>query len=311
MTKTFQGNTHDPYNTHQSTARGAPSTVPITLHQASETAPLHPGKTQRTWMLMPRLCRVVAWGLALVFSLMVYQTFIRLKYCPPDPDTRDAIRLGWEKEKSQHAVLQQEWKREREERARERENERTKERKSWEHERTKERKSWEREVEERKRREEEGRQKLHMFWGHVEAHKCTTYATREYTAQLMNLPTTWKHRLDACKATPLEVHGISYFPKTCEDKGPGVVIGRWDINQQVPECTTFWDSYNDKGCTSPGSGRKHITHKLMNLPEEGDWRVFCATTPARFDHMQFTGAHECIPSIWGVYGQWEIDDGNC
>ncbi|KAG6379349.1 hypothetical protein JVT61DRAFT_11811 [Boletus reticuloceps] len=57
-----------------------------------------------------------------------------------------------------------------------------------------------------------------MFWGGIEAHTCTTYATREYTAQLMNLPTTWEHRVEACKATPLEVHGVSYLPKSCEDK---------------------------------------------------------------------------------------------
>ena len=54
-------------------------------------------------------------------------------------------------------------------------------------------------------RHEEERQKHHLFWGHVEAHMCTTYATREYTAQLMNLPVSWKQRADACMATPLEV----------------------------------------------------------------------------------------------------------
>ena len=92
-----------------------------------------------------------------------------------------------------------------------------------------ERQKWRREVEdhdqieeERRKREEEERQKLNMFWGDIEAHTCTTYATREYTAQLMNLPATWEHRVEACKATPLEVHGTSYLPKTCEDKVGGV-----------------------------------------------------------------------------------------
>jgi len=281
---------------------------------------------------------------------MVYQTFMHYMYCPLDPDTRDSIRLGWEEQTSQHAVLQREWERKSQEQAekeerwkhateqheaevaqRIREEHEREERAQQEwtrkierqvrefeemlsrerEERARERENWEREVEERERREEEERQKLHMFWGHVEAHKCTTYATREFTAQLMNLPTTWKRRLDACRATSLEIRGTSYFPQTCEDKGPGVVIGRWEINQQEPECTTSWESYNDKGCTSPGSGRKLVTHKLIGLPEKGDWVEFCATTPARFDHMQFPGAQECIQSIWGVYGQWEIDDGNC
>ena len=35
----------------------------------------------------------------------------------------------------------------------------------------------------------------------------------------------------------------------------------------------------------------------MNLPENSDWLEFCASTPARFDHMQFPGAQECIHSV--------------
>jgi len=170
---------------------------------------------------------------------------------------------------------------------------------------------WRREVEERERREEEERQRHHMYWGHVEAHTCATYATREYSAQLMNLPRSWEHRLEACRNTPLEIHGISHSPKTCEDRGPGVVIGRWEINQQEPDCKTFWDGYDDKGCTSPGSGKRHITHKLMNLPQGSDWREFCATTPINFNHMEFPSAEECFTSVFGVYGRWEMDDSKC
>ena len=207
--------------------------------------------------MAPRLLQVGGWCLMLVFSLMVYKTTMHFVYCPPDPATRDAIRLDWEAEKTQHDVLQhewelksrgqaekeeqwkqaterhegdvaqrireeherqykarQEWTREIEQHMREIEKMRSRERE----EREKEREKWRREVEERDRREEEERQKLRMFWGNVEAHTCTTYATREYTAQLMNLPRAWKHRVDACKVTPLEIHGISYLPKTCEDK---------------------------------------------------------------------------------------------
>ncbi|KAF8548262.1 hypothetical protein OG21DRAFT_1489525 [Imleria badia] len=292
---------------------------------------------------------------------MVYQTYMHM-YCPPDPATRDATRLEWDKEKTQHGIIQHEWQRKSQEQAEkeegwkretqrhEREMEgriyeeykrqemvrrewagetkshereveqrvheeykrQDKVRQEWAREterhvrefeemRSHERQEWEREVEERGRREEEERQKLHMYWGHVEAHTCNTYATREYTAQLMNLPTAWKNRVEACKATSLEVHGISHLPTTCEDRGPGVVIGRWEINQQEPDCTTFWDSYDDK----------YITHKLMNLPEHSDWKEFCATTPAHFNNMQFPGAQECFTSAWRVYGQWEMDDRNC
>jgi len=161
-----------------------------------------------------------------------------------------------------------------------------------------------------KREDEEG-QKLNMFWGNIEAHTCTTYATRDYTAQLMNLPTTWEHRVEACKATPLEVHGVSYLPKSCEDKGPGVVIGRWEANQHEADCRSFWLWYKDKGCTSPGSGKRRIEHYLENLPRGSDWREFCATTPAHFLGMEFPGAQECFQYNSGTYGHWEIDDSSC
>ncbi|KAN0094869.1 hypothetical protein V8E55_003156 [Tylopilus felleus] len=213
--------------------------------------------------------------------------------CPPDPVTRDAIRRDWEIEKAHHDNLELEWELQR---------------KDW----RRERERWRREIEERDKREEEERQRRHMFWGRVEAHACTTYATREYTAQLMNLPTTWEHRLDACKATPLEIHGNSYLPTTCEDRGPGAVTGRWEINHNEPDCKTFWDSYNDKGCTSRGSGKRRITQKLMNLvSEHSDWKEFCATTPTQINHLQFSGAEVCFTAVWGVYGQWELDDGSC
>lgn len=80
----------------------------------------------------------------------------------------------------------------------------------------------------------------HMYWGHVEARACITYGTMEYTAQLMNLPPSWEHRVEACKATPLEIHGIPHLPKSCEDrvcdilshcedvqKADGVLLGPW------------------------------------------------------------------------------------
>ncbi|KAF8557893.1 hypothetical protein OG21DRAFT_136998 [Imleria badia] len=162
-----------------------------------------------------------------------------------------------------------------------------------------------------RKREEEELQKLNMFWGSVEAHTCTTYATREYTAQLMNLPATWVNQVEACKATPLEVHGISYLPKSCEDKGHGVVMGRWEIGQHEPDCNSYWTQYKVQGCISHESGKRRIEHYLENLPEGGDWREFCATTPARFHRMEFSGSQECYQFRYGTYGLWEIDDITC
>ena len=124
-----------------------------------------------------------------------------------EEERQDSIREEWAKEVEKHGHECEEMER--------RENQRQEN----------ERQKWRREVEdhdrieeERRKREEEERQKLNMSWGDIKARTCTTYATREYIAQLMNLPATWEHRVEACKITPLEVHGTSYLPKSCEDK---------------------------------------------------------------------------------------------
>ncbi|KAH0826281.1 hypothetical protein J3R83DRAFT_5753 [Lanmaoa asiatica] len=205
----------------------------------------------------------------------------------------NAIRRGWEKEVAQHDIFLEEWQLEKQKHAvimeqwklqtewherdvarwtREEDEHQERVRQQWaqeyerharedeEYEKAVARR-WRREVEdhdqidkERRKREEEDRQKLNMFWGGIEPHTCTTYATREYTAQLMNLPIAWEHRVEACKATPLEVHGTSYLPKSCEDKGPGAVIGRWEINRHEPDCATFWNWYKDKESLFPTYG---------------------------------------------------------
>ena len=174
---------------------------------------------------------------------------------------REIVKARWAWEDEQHAALLREWKDERiqheqesKERARREEEHHETVREEWAKEaeqhrhkleemerrekqrQENERQKWQREVEdhnrieeERQKREAEERERLKMFWGQVEAHTCTTYATREYTAQLKNLPATWEHRVEACKATPLEVHGISYLPTSCEDKVR-------NVNERVFRC---------------------------------------------------------------------------
>ncbi|KAF9234163.1 hypothetical protein BU15DRAFT_79346 [Melanogaster broomeanus] len=273
--------------------------------------------------------------------------------------THQILQQQWILEQRQHSILEDEWKvkaqwheKEVERIKRQEEQRQAKVRERWEketndHRRAFEesqrreqeqmdtqRRKWQREIdehdriaEERRKHEEEERQKLNMFWGDVKAQKCTTYATREYTAVLQNLPATWEHRVEACKVTTLEVHGVSYLPKSCEDKGPGVVLGRWEINGNEPDCATFWNWYKDKaspsgvgntayllsiqGCTSERSGKRRIEHYLEILPQGTDWREFCATTPVDFHGMHFTGAQHCFQENLGTYGHWEIDDNTC
>jgi hypothetical protein len=221
----------------------------------------------------------------LVVSFIGFNLIMHFTNCPMYPWTMDSIRKDWENQASAHQILHQKWQREIDE-----------------HDRI---------AEEHRKHEEEERQKLNMFWGNVSAQTCTSYGTREYMALLMNLPAAWENRVEACKATPLEVHGVSHLPKSCEDKGRGIVMGRWEINLNEPDCATFWTSYKDKGCTSKKSGKRRIEHYLENLPQGGLWREFCATTPINFHGMHFTGAHQCLQRNLGTYGNWEIDDSTC
>jgi len=158
---------------------------------------------------------------------------------------------------------------------------------------------------------DEERLRLNLVWVNEESHSCITYGTREYTAWLAHVPSGYKCGVEACKKTPLVIHGVSYLPHACKDNGPGGIVGSWRVNQGQPDCNTFWVDYRDKGCIAVGSGKRRIEHRLENLPTGGDWREFVATTPARFNGLQFSGAEEAFESEWGIYGVWEIDDAEC
>jgi hypothetical protein len=64
---------------------------------------------------------------------------------------------------------------------------------------------------------EDRRLRLNMFWTDLTSHACTTYATREYTARLVNIPSYYNRRVEACMAAPVKIHGVEYTPKWCED----------------------------------------------------------------------------------------------
>ena len=148
-----------------------------------------------------------------------------ITYCndPADPQVRERLREEWNKESFEHEkrvverqVVEARWAWEDERHATQL--------REWEQERI----HHEQELNERARREEQERQRLGLFWGRVEAHQCKTYGTREYTAVLMNLPTNWEGRFAACKATPLELHGVTHLPRSCEDKVGGI---RWNVGR--------------------------------------------------------------------------------
>ncbi|KAG2343924.1 hypothetical protein BDR05DRAFT_932936 [Suillus weaverae] len=218
------------------------------------------------------------------------------------------------REEQETILLREKWAREVEEHEREVEERRRRE----EQEKILLREKWgreveehDREVEERRKHEEEERLRLNMFWTDLASHTCTTYATREYTARLVNVPSYYNRRVEACMATSVTIHGAEYTPKWCEDHGPNNVIGHWEIDQHEPDCASFWVWYKDFGCISPGSGQRRIEHYLDNIPSGGDWKEFCATTPASFRGMHFMGAEFCFTKNGATWGHWAIDDESC
>ena len=174
--------------------------------------------------------------LATITISFVFETSAHvINQCPLSHETRAHERDGWRREAFAQELLRQEWEREKQNQnnvRQEWEKEvvnhlklQEEQRKVWEleeenHRRTmdEQRLKWEQELQEHDRLEKERRQKMNMFWGQVEGHQCTTYATRQYTALLKNLPIDYPYRVEACKETLLEIHGASYLPKECEDK---------------------------------------------------------------------------------------------
>lgn len=302
-------------------------------YSSSEAEPLigsrKPFRRHRSFCVYVTLIALSIVAITLVIS------FINPSNDPLDPDVRDRIRREWNIELRQHQKevlerittrhhwdlededrirLHEQWQTEGEEHKRDMEERRRRE----EQERIVLREKWgreveehEREAEERRRHEEEERLRLNMFWTDVTSHTCTTYATREYTARLVNVPSYYNRRVEACMATPVMIHGAEYTPKWCEDHGPGNVIGHWEVDQHEPDCASFWIWYKDFGCISPGSGQRRIEHYLENIPSGGDWKEFCATTPASFRGMHFTGAEFCFNKNHATWGHWVVDDESC
>jgi len=273
----------------------------------SETDPLVPGETSRhrSFSLDLDIWTTI---LTMAIAFVLYASVFPLSSCnnPLDADVRDRIRNEWDIERRQHQEetlkridVEQRWRFEDDERVHLREE--------W----IREIEKHNRDIKERKRHEDEERLRLNMFWTHPESHTCTTYGTREYTARLVNVPGDYNRRVEACMATPIQIHGVEYKTKWCEDHGPSNVIGHWDVDQHEPDCASYWNWYKDFGCISPESGQRLIEHYLENLPHGADWREFCATTPASFRGMHFTGAEFCFQRDFGTYGHWLFHDESC
>ncbi|KAI6019536.1 hypothetical protein BKA83DRAFT_4529825 [Pisolithus microcarpus] len=241
---------------------------PDANHTPLETDTLNGSRsTRRVAILLWILA--LPWILALVVIAGVSVFEINADWvnqCPLSYAARDRIRGEWQKEVFVQENLRHEWQREEEEQRHKQEQKHKREEWKWEEEEQKhKREEWKREEEERKHKREEWkreveehdrekheRQKMGMFWNQVEAHQCTTSGTREYTAYLANLPIDYPRRVEACKETQLVIHGQSHFPKSCKDQGPGVMMGRWEVNHNEPDCVSFWDWFKNMVRSSLG-----------------------------------------------------------
>jgi hypothetical protein len=76
-----------------------------------------------------------------------------------------------------------------------------------------------REETERVEREKRDRERMNLYWEDIQGgDQCIAHKTREYTARLANLG-PGIDALDACRATSLTIHGVTYStPTHCEDR---------------------------------------------------------------------------------------------
>ncbi|RDB30213.1 hypothetical protein Hypma_010445 [Hypsizygus marmoreus] len=192
-----------------------------------------------------------------------------------DPRVRDRIRRDWEiEEKQQHRQMEAARSREKKER-------------------------WE-------------RQTRHLYWDNVKGFRCEGYGLRIYTGYLANLSPSMDV-IAACKAIPVTINGITYdSPLYCEDRGRfRGVYGSWLIKDDVI-CTTYWQSFENMGCTAPGSGYRRIEAPLTGLRFRDDSEKMCITTPVTIYGQHFDHPMACPEGFFGGRrGIWDVPDDNC
>ncbi|KAJ7286547.1 hypothetical protein C8J57DRAFT_1287962 [Mycena rebaudengoi] len=212
----------------------------------------------------------------------------------------EKLRVGWENERQELIAMREQLVQEREEWTRSREAE----------ERVEEDR---RREEERLKREAEKRTRAGFYWEDLHGDvRCLRHGARQYSARVANVPAGY-NAVQACMETAVEIHGLKLLsPNYCEDRGCNGVYGHWIIDFAESPCVTYFDYFNDKGCTSPGSRLRRIESPLKNLQPGDDWQAMCSTTPADFRNMHFEGPGWC--ENWGKYGAWglwDIEDDDC
>ncbi|KAJ7147879.1 hypothetical protein C8R43DRAFT_1009804 [Mycena crocata] len=209
-----------------------------------------------------------------------------------DPAKRDEIRRYWDQELKGHERIRRAWNNEVER-----------------HEAI--RAGWE--EEEKRKQEERDRIRAGFSWDEFRPdERCLRHGARQYSARISNVPREYDP-VQACMETAVEIHGVEVpSPTHCEDRGCNGVVGHWTVDFSEPACTTHFDWFKDKGCSSEGSGHRRIESPLQNLQGGDAWRDMCSTTPADFRQLHFDSPDMCENwGVHGVWGIWLIEDRGC
>ncbi|KAK0482682.1 hypothetical protein IW261DRAFT_1048873 [Armillaria novae-zelandiae] len=162
-----------------------------------------------------------------------------------------------------------------------------------------------------------------LSWAHITpSQRCLRFGTREYSAQLMGVPTGKdEYGLRWCKEKSIIVHGFNIGePEYCtvdNDKSAPKdprIFGHWSVDSNEPSCKTLWENFQDKGCVAIGSKSRRIEAHMGNHQAPWDnWREMCSTTPADYDGHHFDQPSSCDHRglFGGIWGVWFIKDDTC
>lgn len=143
------------------------------------------------------------------------------------------------------------------------------------------------------------------YWGTIAAGHCSALNRRQYSAQLMDVPSrvTWEV---ACASKPATVAGLSFArPTRCVNKGIGM-WGEWDVPDNA--CPRFGE-VAAKECV--GVGLRKFSAQILDVPSGMSWETACAGEPATINGTFFSTPTRCLNMGVGEWGEWDAPDTTC
>ncbi|KAK0492959.1 hypothetical protein EDD18DRAFT_442398 [Armillaria luteobubalina] len=160
-----------------------------------------------------------------------------------------------------------------------------------------------------------------LSWAHLTpSERCLRFGTREYSAQLMGVP-TGEDGLRWCKDKTIIIHSFNIGkPEYCtvdvDESAPTNhrILGHWTVDFKEPSCKTLWENFQDKGCVANGSKTHRVeAHMGNHQPPWDNWREMCSTTPADYGGHHFDQPSSCDHRgiFGGIWGVWFVEDESC